>query len=155
MAWSLTINGRTYTEDDFQPFAYVKNFPEIVRDIGAVAQAIATTQAQVDSLYGSLLSQTYPVVAVTGPVSLNLATHNGRILLVSGSGSISVPWSETGPGFSCLILNTRTTALPITPSGTTLRHPDGHSRIRVDGMAALVGTDGAPGRLQLIGQTEA
>ncbi len=154
MAWSLTINGRTYTEDDFQPFAYVQKFPEIVRDIGAVAHAIATTQSQVDALYGALLSQTYPVVAVTSPVSLNLAAHNGRILLVSGNGSLSAPWSETGPGFSCLILNARTTALSIAPSGTTLRHPDGHSRIRVDGLAALVGTDGPPGRLQFIGQTE-
>lgn len=155
MTWPLTINGHTWTEQHFQPWAYATNLPDLLRDVADVAGATEAARVQAASLYAALLSQTYPVVAVTSAVSLSMAAHNGRILQVSGAGSILAPWNTTGAGFSCLVLNLTATALPINASGTTLRHPDGHGRIRVDGLAALLGTDGAPGRLQLVGQTEA
>lgn len=154
MPWPVTINGRTYTEEDFQPFKYPQNFPEALRDVSDVALAIAATKISVDTLYAALLAQTFGQVPVTGTAVLSLIAHNGRILQVSGAGSITALWADTGAGFSCLIANQRATSLSITASGAALQHPDGHSRVRVGGMAALVAVGGSAPVFQLVGQTE-
>ncbi|MBC9177845.1 hypothetical protein [Pseudoroseomonas ludipueritiae] len=155
MPFPVTVNGRTWTQEDFNPWAYANNFPDLIRDTAEVGGRADIARQQVEAIYAALLSQTYPVVAVTGPLSLSHAAHNGRILQVSGDGAIVAPWPALGAGFSCLILNLRPLALPITASGTELRHPDGHNKVRVNGMAALIGIDAGPAQLQLLGQTEA
>lgn len=155
MPFPVTINGRTWSQEDFNPWRYAENFPELIRDVADVSAQTEITRGRAETLYAALLSQTYPVVAVTGAVTLNMASHNGTILQVSGEGSISATWSALGAGFSCLILNLRTLPLPLSVSGTSLRHPDGHTKVRVSGLAALIGTEAAPAALQLLGQTEA
>lgn len=157
----VTINGNTYTQEQFDGYNYVANFPAIIADIATVSGNIdgdlsqvmaALAQAQV--LYAAMQSTPLGVVAQTGSSGLSKAMHQQKLVVVSGSGAVNVAWGDTGEGFFALVANRKALPLPVSVTSATLIHPDGHTRIRTNGMAALVGFAGAPNQIQLIGQTE-
>jgi hypothetical protein len=45
MAWSVTLNGNTYTDTDFEPYGYVTAFPAMMADLAIVADGIEAAAA--------------------------------------------------------------------------------------------------------------
>lgn len=80
-------------------------------------------------------------LAITAVTALTHAAHNARLVIVRPGGSLSAAWSDTGDGFSCLVLNLSGTDLALTLSGFnpgSVQNPDGHTRVRSGGLASLL-----------------
>jgi hypothetical protein len=91
-------------------------------------------------------------LAITTATALTHAAHNARLVIVRPGGSLSATWANTGDGFSCLVLNLSGADLPVTLSGfnpNPIQNPDGHARIRANGLASLLAVtpDGGTTRL--------
>lgn len=91
-------------------------------------------------------------LAITAATALTHAAHNARLVIVRPGGSLSATWSDTGDGFSCLVLNLSGADLPLTLSGfspNSVQNPDGHTRVRSGGLASLLAVtpDGGTTRL--------
>ena len=96
-----------------------------------------------------------PVVAASSATALTLAAHNARLVSANTGTTLSVDWTATGDGWSCLVANRTAADLAITMTGftgTTPTNPDGHTRIRAGGLATLLAfsPDGGTTRLLLL-----
>lgn len=95
------------------------------------------------------------VIATAGATALSLATHNARLISANAGTTLSIDWTATGDGFSCLVINRTGADLMITMAGftgTTPLNQDGLTRIRNDGLATLLAfsPDGGTTRLLLL-----
>ena len=104
---------------------------------------------------GQFTARRLPVVATAAPTALTLAAHNARLVSANTGTTLSINWTATGDGFSCLVVNRTASDLTIAMtgfSGTTPTNPDGHTRIRAGGLATLLAfsPDGGTTRLLLL-----
>ncbi|MGX9962493.1 glycosyl hydrolase family 28-related protein [Roseomonas sp. F4] len=82
-----------------------------------------------------------PVVATSGATALTLAAHNGRLVSANAGTTLSINWTATGDGFSCLVVNRTSGDLAIAMTGftgSTPMNPDGLTTIRAGGLATLL-----------------
>ncbi len=81
------------------------------------------------------------VVAASAATALTLSAHNARNVAANTGTTLSIDWTATGDGFSCLIVNRTGADLGITLTGftgSTPSNPDGMTKIRSDGVANLL-----------------
>jgi hypothetical protein len=122
------------------------------------AASQAATKGYVD---GQFTARRLPVAAAAGATAITLAAHNGRLVSANAGTTLSIDWSATGDGFSCLVVNRSGADLAIAMTGFTAATPtnaDGHAKIRSGGMATLLAfsPDGGTTKvLQLAGATAA
>jgi hypothetical protein len=96
-----------------------------------------------------------PVVATSSATALTQATHNARLLSANAGTTLSIDWSATGNGFSCLVVNRTGADLGLTMtnfSGATPTNADGLTKIRNNGLATLLAfsPDGGTTKLLLL-----
>jgi hypothetical protein len=96
-----------------------------------------------------------PVVAISGATALTQAAHNARLVSANAGATLSIDWTATGNGFSCLVINRTGADLSLTMTGftaTTPTNPDGLTRIRAGGLATLLAfsPDGGTTRVLLL-----
>ena len=104
---------------------------------------------------GQFTARRLPVIATNTPTALTLTAHNARLVSANAGTTLSINWTATGDGFSCLVVNRTGSDLTIAMSGfsgTTPTNPDGHTRIRAGGLATLLAfsPDGGTTRLLLL-----
>jgi hypothetical protein len=104
---------------------------------------------------GQFTARRLPVIATNTPTALTLTAHNARLVSANAGTTLSINWTATGDGFSCLVINRTGADLTIAMSGfsgTTPTNPDGHTRIRAGGLATLLAfsPDGGTTRLLLL-----
>lgn len=112
----------------------------------------AATKQYVDNQF---TARAMTSLAVSAATALTLAAHNNRLVVANSGASLSIDWSATGSGFSCLIYNRTSSDLGITMtnfSGTTPTNPDGLTKIRAGGVASLIALspDGGTTKLLLL-----
>ena len=98
----------------------------------------AATKGYVD---GQFTARPLPVLAVSAPTALTAASHNARLVVANAGATLSINWTATGDGFSCLVVNRSGADLAITMAGFTAAspsNPDGLTKIRADGLATLL-----------------
>jgi hypothetical protein len=100
-------------------------------------------------------SRRLPVVATSSATPLTLANHNARLVSANTGTTLSVDWTATGDGFSCLVVNRTAADLAITMTGftgATPTNPDGLVKIRAGGLATLLAfsPDGGTTRLLML-----
>ena len=100
-------------------------------------------------------SRRLPVVTAAAATPLTLANHNARLVSANTGTTLSIDWTATGDGFSCLVVNRTDADLAIAMtgfSGTTPTNPEGMTRIRAGGMATLLAftPDGGTTRLLML-----
>jgi hypothetical protein len=81
------------------------------------------------------------IVAASGATALTHAAHNGRLVSANAGTTLSIDWTASGDGFTCLIVNRTAADLAIAMTGftaTTPTNPDGMTKIRAGGMATLL-----------------
>lgn len=164
MPWPVTIDGTTFTEANFSPYAYATYFPLLAQAMANAAgstaaglagaqSAAATAQSISDGLTNARL---IGATVSTAAVAITYALHQGKVVQITSVGTPAVAWADTGDGFFCILANTRTADVQIAVTGLTLTHPDGHTRVRAGGTASIiVRDDGVTRRLMLSGQTAA
>ncbi|WP_137178437.1 hypothetical protein [Roseomonas sp. AR75] len=116
------------------------------------ASSQAATKGYVD---GQFTARRLPVAAVAGATALTLAAHNGRLVSANAGATLSIDWSATGDGFSCLVSNRSGADLAIAMTGftaTTPTNPDGQTKLRNGGLATLLAysPDGGTTKLLLL-----
>ncbi|OYW07610.1 MAG: hypothetical protein B7Z53_05970, partial [Rhodospirillales bacterium 12-71-4] len=87
----------------------------------------AASKGYVDAQF---TARALPVVATAGATALTLAAHNGRLVSANAGTSLSINWTATGDGFSCLVVNRGATDLAVAMTGftdTTPSNPDAFS----------------------------
>ncbi|MBE9605326.1 hypothetical protein IAI18_10650 [Acetobacteraceae bacterium H6797] len=112
----------------------------------------AATKQYVDNQFTGRAIASLTLSAAT---ALTLAAHNNRLLVANSGASLSIDWSATGNGFSCMIYNRTSSDLAITMSNfsaTTPANPDGMTKIRAGGLASLIAIspDGGTTKLLLL-----
>ncbi|WP_043836063.1 glycosyl hydrolase family 28-related protein [Muricoccus aerilatus] len=97
----------------------------------------AATRNYVDN---SFTQRAMPMVMLSAATPLTFATHNARMLVANPGSTLSIDWSATGNGFSCMVLNRSGTdlALPLTGFTAAIGNPDGFTKIRSGGVASLI-----------------
>lgn len=98
----------------------------------------AATKGYVDTQF---TARRLGVIATAGATALSLATHNARLICANAGTTLSINWTATGDGFSCLVVNRSGTELAIAMTGFTGATPlnqDGLTRIRNGGLATLL-----------------
>jgi hypothetical protein len=116
------------------------------------ATAQAATKGYVDAQF---TARPLPVIAASAATALTQAAHNGRLISANGGTTLSIDWAATGDGFSCLVVNRTGADLAFTMTGFTAAtptNPDGHTRIRNNGLATLLAfsPDGGTTRILLL-----
>ncbi|WP_419900769.1 hypothetical protein [Roseomonas sp. USHLN139] len=155
-SWPISINGNTYTKAMFENGGYVTAFPNLVGDIAAVGGDVQAMRDAVLLAYNAMLSQTYQIVPITAATNLVQATHNNRLLLLTGAGAPALLAANIGNGFSCVIENRRSTGATVSVSGIELRNARAHTKVAANGCAQLyVYLDGSALCARLVGDTEA
>jgi hypothetical protein len=104
---------------------------------------------------GQFTSRRLPVVGLWAATPLTLAAHHARIVSANAGATLSIDWTATGDGFTCLVVNRTGADLAVTMTGftgTSPTNPDGLTRIRPDGLATLLAfsPDGGTTRLLLL-----
>ncbi len=104
---------------------------------------------------GQFTSRRLPVVGLSAATPLTLAAHHARIVSANAGATLSIDWTATGDGFTCLVVNRTGADLAVTMTGftgTSPTNPDGLTRIRPDGLATLLAfsPDGGTTRLLLL-----
>lgn len=86
MAWPVTINGHTYTENHFSPYAYTVNFPLIIADVATTAAQVAADRATVAADKGVVAADRTTVAADKAIVAADkLTVYNDRLLADAGA----------------------------------------------------------------------
>ncbi len=98
----------------------------------------AATKGYVDSQF---TNRRLPVIRRAAATALTLASHNSQVVCANPGTTLSISWTATGDGFSCLVVNRTGADLAITMTGfsdTIPVNPDGLTKIRAGGMASLL-----------------
>lgn len=86
MAWPVTINGHTYNENHFSPYAYTVNFPLIIADVATTAGQVAADRATVAADKGVVAADRATVAADKAIVAADkLTVYNDRLLADAGA----------------------------------------------------------------------
>jgi|GEM_PF-1826052 len=114
--------------------------------------AQAASKGYVDAQFSG---RRLPVIAASGATALSLANHNARLVAANAGTTLSIDWTATGDGFSCLVINRTGGDLAISMTGFTGSTPlnqDGLTKIRNDGLATLLAfsPDGGTTKLLLL-----
>jgi hypothetical protein len=102
------------------------------------AAAQAASKGYVDAQF---TARRVPVLPVSAATALTATTHNARCVVANAGTTLSIDWTATGDGFSCLVVNRTGADLGITMTGFTAAtpsNPDGLAKVRVDGLATLM-----------------
>ncbi|PZW37001.1 hypothetical protein C8P66_14811 [Humitalea rosea] len=98
----------------------------------------ATTKQYVD---GQFTERRLPSVVFAVATAITHAAHNARMLVANSGATLSVDWTATGDGFSCLIFNRTGADLGFTLTGFTSNtapsNGDGLTRVKAGGIASL------------------
>jgi len=98
----------------------------------------ATTKQYVD---GQFTERRLAAIAVATATAITYAAHNSRMLVANAGASLSVDWTATGDGFSCLIVNRTAADLGFTLTGFTSNtapsNGDGLTKVKAGGIASL------------------
>jgi hypothetical protein len=97
----------------------------------------AATRNYVDN---NAILRAISVVATAGATALTFAAHNARMLVANAGTTLSIDWSATGNGFSCMVVNRTGADLAVSLTGfsASLANPDGYTKIRAGGVASLL-----------------
>jgi hypothetical protein len=108
----------------------------------------AATRNYVDNQF---TDRRIPVQASATSTLLTQAAHNARLVIANPGTTLSMDWSQTGNGFSCMVVNRTGADLAVTLTGFTggIVNPDGYTRVRAGGIASLIAytPDGGTTRL--------
>jgi hypothetical protein len=99
----------------------------------------AATKQYVD---GQFTERRMATALLSTATVLTQASHNARMLIANAGASLSLAWSNTGDGFSCVVVNRTGADLALALSGFTVNtaptNADGFTRIRAGGVASLL-----------------
>lgn len=90
---------------------------------------------------GQFTARRIGVVAAAAPLAITHAAHNARLVTANAGTTLSIDWSATGDGFTCLVVNRTGADLAIGMTGFTAAtpsNPDGLTKIRAGGLATLL-----------------
>jgi hypothetical protein len=103
-----------------------------------LANSQAATKRYVD---GQFTERRIPTVVSATATALSYAAHNARLIIANPGATLSLDWSATGDGFSCLVVNRSGVDLSLTLTGFTSATPvnaDGMTRVKANGIATLI-----------------
>jgi hypothetical protein len=112
----------------------------VVLSPGTAGQALISGGAAANPAWGTVGANT-PTTIISTSTTLTAVAHNNHIVTMNAGAAITLAWSGTGDGFSCLVVNNTTADIAPTLTGftgTTITNPGTYTHIKAGGMAALV-----------------
>lgn len=99
----------------------------------------AATKQYVDGQFTERRLATLTTAAAT---TVTYTAHNARMLIANAGTSLALSWTNTGDGFSCVVVNRTGADMALSLSGFTVNtaptNVDGYTRIRAGGIASLM-----------------